>query len=52
MGKPKVPNTISDTKMAELRRRAQKADKEPWFSKKAVDRRLSADKQAKNARWS
>ena len=39
----KVPNTITDKKIAELRRRAQKTN-ESWTSPKAVRRRLAANK--------
>jgi len=49
MGKPKVPNTISDKKRAELNRRAQR---EPLFSKKAVDRRKASEVQRGKSRWS
>ena len=52
MGKPKVPNTISDKKMAELRRRAAKGSMESWISGRAVARRLAASKQASKSRWS
>lgn len=48
---PKVPNTISDKKMAELQRRAQKHG-EPMFSKKAVRQRLASEKQRGKSRWS
>lgn len=44
MAKPKVPNTISDARMADLRRRGEKAAP-PMFSRKAVDRRLASNKQ-------
>jgi hypothetical protein len=46
---PKVPNTVSDRKRAELNRRAAKQD---WLSKKAVERRLAAEKQRKRSSWS
>ena len=48
-GKPKVPNTVSDKKRAELNRRAQK---ESMFSKKAVDRRKASEVQRKKSIWS
>lgn len=49
---PEVPDTVSDEQMADLKQRAQRADREPWTSKKAIRRRLSANAQAKNAAWS
>jgi hypothetical protein len=52
MGKPKVPNTISDKKMAKLQDRARKADKESMFSKRSVAERLASDKQRGKSRWS
>jgi hypothetical protein len=45
-------NTISDRKMASLQRRARKADKEPWTSKKAVARRLRDNEQRRKSIWS
>jgi len=47
--KPKVPNTVSDAKRADLNRRAAK---ESWTSKKAVDRRKASEVQCKKSRWS
>jgi hypothetical protein len=44
MRDPKVPNTITDQKMADLRRRAAKAEP-PMFSRKAVERRKAASVQ-------
>jgi hypothetical protein len=41
--KPAVPSTISDKKMADLRSRAAKADREDWTSARAVRRRLAAN---------
>lgn len=41
----KPPNTISDKDMADLRRRAEKANTESMFSKRNVDRRLASNKQ-------
>lgn len=41
---PKVPNTISDQQMADLRRCAEKAAP-PILSKEAIARRLAANKQ-------
>jgi hypothetical protein len=52
MAKPKVPNTVSDRKMADLQRRAQKAGREPMFSKRAVARRQADSKQRGKSRWS
>lgn len=49
---PKVPNTISNRKMAELQRRARKADRESMFSKRNVARRLASNKQQSKWRWS
>ena len=46
MSKPKVPNTVSDKQRAELNRRAAK---QPWFSKKAIDRRKASEEQRKKA---
>jgi hypothetical protein len=48
---PKVPNTISDKKMADLRRRAVKAHKD-WFSNRAVARRLASNDQRRRSLWS
>lgn len=45
MGKPKVPNTISDKKMASLQRRAAKASTESWISGRAVAKRKAANAQ-------
>lgn len=45
-------NTISDKKMAELQRRARKADRESMFSKRNVARRLASNKQFDRRRWS
>jgi hypothetical protein len=45
-------NTISDKKMAELQRRAQKAQKESMFSKRQVAKRLASNDQRKKSRWS
>ena len=50
--KPKVPNTISDKKMANLQKRARAADKESMFSKRNVDRRKASNDQKDKARWS
>jgi hypothetical protein len=44
-------NTISDKKMADLKRRGQKASAEPMFSKRAADRRKASGKQQKKAGW-
>jgi hypothetical protein len=45
-------NTVSDKKMADLKAKAQKANKESMFSKKNVDKRLASDRQAKKSIWS
>jgi hypothetical protein len=47
MGKPKVPNTISDKQWAGLRRRGGKANS--WFSAKAIAQRRASELQRKNA---
>ena len=47
----KVPNTITDQQMADLRRRAEKVAP-PMFSTKAVARRLASNEQQKKARLS
>jgi hypothetical protein len=47
-----VRNTISDKKMADLRRKAEKAQKESMFSKKQVAKRLASNKQRSKSRWS
>lgn len=47
-----VRSTISDKKMAELQRRAQKAQKESMFSKRQVAKRLASNAQRKKSRWS
>jgi hypothetical protein len=49
---PKVPNTVSDRKMADLRRRAEKANKESMFSKRNVARRLASNDQQRKSIWS
>lgn len=49
---PKVPNTISDRKMADLRRRAEKANRESMFSKRNVARRQADNRQRGKSRWS
>jgi hypothetical protein len=46
-----VPNTISDKKMADLRRRAQKSAP-PMFSDEAIKRRLAANEQQRKAQSS
>lgn len=46
---PKVPNTVSDRKRAELNRRAARQD---WLSKKAAERRKAAERQRKKSAWS
>lgn len=50
--KPKVPDTISARKMADLQRRARAAEKESMFSKRQVAKRLASDKQRSRSRWS
>jgi hypothetical protein len=47
MGK-QVPNTISDKQMADLQRRAQKANPE-MFSRDQVRKRLASQEQQKKA---
>lgn len=49
---PKVPATISDQKMADLSRRAQKANTESMFSKRNVARRQAGNLQRGKSRWS
>lgn len=49
---PKVPSTISDKKMRELRRRAEKANKESMFSRRNVARRLASNNQRSKSMWS
>lgn len=44
---PKVPDTISDKKMADLKRRGGAAN--DWFSQKAIDQRKASEQQRKNA---
>lgn len=51
MAKPKVPNTISDRKMANLQRRAQQAAP-PMFSRQAVAQRKASEQQRRKARQS
>ncbi len=48
----KFPNTISDKRMADLRRRAERADRESMFSKRNVRKRLASHAQRRKARWS
>jgi hypothetical protein len=48
----KDKNTIDDKKMADLQRRGRNADKESWFSKKAVDKRLASNAQHDKRKWS
>jgi hypothetical protein len=52
MGKPKVPNTISDKKMRELQERARKANRESMFSQRNVARRQADNNQRSKSRWS
>lgn len=49
---PEVPATISDEQMHDLRRRAQKADREPWTSDRAVARRINSTEQNQKRRLS
>lgn len=42
---PKVPETISDAEMAGLSRRAQKAQPESIYSRKAVEQRQRSAEQ-------
>jgi len=46
------PNTISDRKMADLQRRAQKANKESMFSKRNVEQRKASEAQRSKAKQS
>lgn len=51
----KLPATravISNQAMGDLQRRARGADKEPWTSTKAVERRLRDQQQRTKSRWS
>ena len=50
---PKVPNTISDKKYADLQRRARKTEEaQKMFSKKAIAQRKASEKQRGKSRWS
>lgn len=49
--KPKVPNTISDKKRAQLARREKPPEGGP-FGKKAIERRKASEVQRKKSRWS
>ena len=51
MPKPKVPNTISDSKYADLQRRAR-AVEPPMFSDKAIAKRKAASEQLRKAKMS
>jgi hypothetical protein len=51
-GKPKVPNTISDKKMAALQQRARAAQKDSMFSKRQVARRQADNNQRSKSCWS
>jgi hypothetical protein len=51
MARPKVPNTISDKRMADLSRRARKAAP-PTLSKQATDKAAAGALQRKKSRWS
>lgn len=44
----RIPNTVSDRQMAELRRKAEKAGP-PMFSPEAVCKRLAANRQRNKA---
>jgi len=46
--KNKIPNTISDKEMADIRRKATKVEP-PMFSKEAIRRREMYSEQLKNA---
>lgn len=46
---PKVPSTVSDEQMADLRRRAEKANTESMFSPRNVKRRLASNRQQEQA---
>ena len=48
--KPKAPpDTISDKEMADLSRRAQRANTESMFSRRNVEKRLASEDQRKKA---
>jgi hypothetical protein len=46
---PKVPTTVSDQQMADLRRRAERANTESMFSRSNVERRKASNRQKDNA---
>jgi len=48
----KQNQTISDKQREDLRRRAEKTNKESMFSERNVERRLASNKQQSRARWS
>ena len=45
-------NTVSDKKMADLRRKAEKAQKESMFSKRNVEKRKASSNQKSKSIWS
>lgn len=49
---PKQINTISDKQMADLSRRAQRAQPDSMFSRRQVARRQADDSQRRKSRWS
>jgi hypothetical protein len=49
---PKVPNTISDQRLADLSRRAQKAEQRSMFDPEVVRRRLASHAQQRKAKHS
>jgi hypothetical protein len=51
MSKPKVPNTISDRKMAALRRRGQKAEPFNLTDRKQIKRRNIGRANLRQSRW-
>ena len=48
MSKPTTPNTITDKQMADLSRRAQKANPQ-MFTDKAIQQRLASQAQQRKA---
>jgi hypothetical protein len=48
----KVPGTIGEKRMADIRRRAQKAQRESMFSRRQVARRKADQRQRGKSIWS
>lgn len=46
---PRVPDTVSNAQMDDLRRRAEKANTESMFSPRNVARRKASDRQREQA---